>query len=340
MKKNIFLLIFLMPFSGFTQISEYETKAEADRYAYLDSVTRQRIIDNHIHSMKSYCYESGNKSDKGWLYSEAVYDVNGKLIEFKNYKKNGKTKYHSTYKWDQEGRNLETCQLRSDNSVKNRFTNTYDASGNRTDEQVFGCASIFSRKEVSWWHSVATFDSNQNMKELKYFVGKNDQKLYDRYEYSYYDDGSKRQTVQYNRKNKVLYTWNYDCNPAGKPIGKNLNDSGQVCIRYETDKNGNKIRVKEQNVKYGKVSRIVTKYDKNENEIESISYSSSGKPLHHFISVYDERNNRTSHTVFAKGSDRVRERSDYQYDAAGIVTQRTAYKGSVQDRVLKFNYSH
>jgi hypothetical protein len=338
-KKSLLLILIVAPVFGFSQVSEYETKAEVDNYARMGNISRQRIIDNQIHSVKSYSYEPGNASDKGKLYSELFYDDKGNLIEFKNCKKNGKTKYHSTSRWDQANRNLETCELRSNGSVKNRYTNKYDANGNQTDEQVFGRASVFSHKEVSWWHSVATFDNNQNMQTLKFYLGKNDQKLFDRYEYFYYDDGSKKQTVQYNRKNKVLYTWNYDCDPAGKPEGKNLKDSGQVCIRYETDKAGNKIKVKEQNVKYAKVSRIVTRYDKNENEIESISYRSNGKPVYHFISVYDDKNNRISYTTFIKGSDKVRERSEYQYDTTGNVTERIAYKGATPERIVKFNYS-
>ncbi|MCX6274341.1 MAG: hypothetical protein NTV09_03940, partial [Bacteroidetes bacterium] len=282
---------------------------------------------------------SDNSKD-GYLYSEMNYDSRGNLIEYKEYKRNGAIKIHGCYTMDDSGRMLEYRTLRPDGSNKYRESYTYDAAGNQTDLRNFGRTSLFSRKEKIWFHSAAKFDDKQNMLEQNYYYDANDKKLFDRFVYSYYDDGSKKQTVEYNRKGKVRHSWKYDCNPVGKMEAKNLKDTSKICIRYETDAGGNKIKVKEENVKRGKVVRVIHKYDKNENQVEEISYDAKGRLRFHSTSGYDEKDNCTSFTAYRLNSNKIKIRYLFNYDSSGNITERIAYKeSSVPAGILKFNYS-
>jgi len=341
MKKTILYFIFLLvATAGFSQVFENETKADVDHWSKQEQATRQRIRDNKIHSVKTfiYRYDTTAASGKKYLATEMLYDDQGNLTEFKSYKKNV-LKYHYTYKWDDQGRNLEFVNLRRNGSTRFREVNSYDASGNKTDERTYGKTWLLSNKETLWWRSEATFDERQNMKEQKFYFDSAGRKLFDRYEYSFYPDGSKKQTIEYSGKNKVRHIWNYDCNPAGIPEGQNLKDTSTICIRYETDKDGNKIKVKDENVKYGKVARMVRKYDKNDNVLEEINYDSKGRMIFHSTSAYNDKNKFVAHTVYQRNSDKIKSRSEYHYDSAGNITEQIAWKtASVPHVIVKYSY--
>ncbi|MEO8087045.1 MAG: hypothetical protein ABI763_09510 [Bacteroidota bacterium] len=343
MKKLItYFIFFLLATGSKAQVSFNETKADVDLYSQREKMTRERIVANNIRSVKSYTYKSdtSTNAEDSYLSSEMNYDEHGNLLNYKLYRKNGAIKYQYAYKWDDAGRNLEFHQLRADGSTKYREENLYDGSGNQVSLRVFGRKSFLNKNEKIWYRSVSKFDEKQNMRQQLFYYDNSDKKLFDRYEYAYYDDGSKKQTVEYNRKGKVRFTWNYDCNPVGKLEAKSMKDSSTICIRYETDKDGNKIKIKEENVKYGKVVRIIHKYDRNENVVEELSYDKAGRARYHSTAVFDDKNNCTARTAYQRNSNQIKERSEIVYDSAGNIIELIAYKNTATpDRILKFKYS-
>jgi|GEM_PF-2382577 len=339
-KATLYIILLLASHASYSQVFDNETKSEVDRWSQREKTTRARIRENKIHSLKTYAYKSDTATGSGFLSSEINYDDNGNMLEYKVFRKSGALKYHYSYSWDADGRNLEFRQIRSDGSNKYRETNIYDASGNKTESRTYGRTWLLNSREKLWWHSIATFDDAQNMLEQKFFMDKADKKLFDRYVYAYYSDGSKKQTIEYSGKGKVRHTWNYDCDPAGAAEVKNFKDSSKICVRYETDKDGNKIKVTDENVKYGKVVRIVHRYDKNENLLEEISYDSKQRPRFHSVSAYDDKNNCTGFTVYERNSSKIKNRSEYRYDSSGNIAEVVAYKNSsVPERILKYNYA-
>ena len=294
------------------------------------------IHDNHITSSKLFHYKTQADADagkNGYLYEEYAYDANGNQTDYKFYKKNGKVKYHYSYKWNDEGKSTEFQWLKKDGSMKMKNTTAYNGAGKVIEEKQF-----WKSDNDLAWHSTSTYDAQQNLIGLKYLLN-NDKKLYRRYAYSYYPDGSKKQTIEYNRKDVVKHIWNYDCNPAGSLETKSLKDSSKICIRYETDKDGNQIKIKEQNVKQGKTVRIITKYDIHDNEIYSVGYKASGKETRHVESSYDNRDNLTERKLFKPNTAELKNRWVVHYDNSGNVTESKAYKGSELTHFWKYSYT-
>lgn len=108
------------------------------------------------------------------------------------------------------------------------------------------------RKEEKFRESFTDYNSDSTQKEYRVYKIKNDkQKLTLRYEYEYYTDKQKKETRQYNKKNKLKHTWKYDCNPKGEvtkeetQVCKNtgLNNKGQIVdVIFNTNAKGKKTK--------------------------------------------------------------------------------------------------
>ena len=344
MRNVLIVFVFLFFITGANaQVFYNDTRSDVEFNTRRERENKERIRNNHIRSVRTFSYKADTTSStgEGFLSSEMNYDDQGNLTEYRIYRKNGRIRYHYAYQWDDSGRCLEFKQLRSDGSNKYREVSVFDAQGNQTDARTYGRTSLFSKKEKLWYHNTARFDDKQNMLEQAFYLDVNDKKLFDRYVYSYYEDGSKKQTIQYNKRGKARHIWNYDCNPAGVAEDKNFKDTSQICIRYETDKDGNKIKVRDENVKYGKVVRIIHKYDTRDNVLEEISYDKKGGARFHSVSAYDEKNNLTRHTSYRRYSSRVSKMQEYRYDPAGNMVEVISYKESpVANRITKFTYGN
>ena len=337
--KNLLLISFMLSiaFTADAQIFYNETKTDAEHSEREMKVNQKRIRDNHIRQVKIYRYKSDTAS-QGRLGELSIYDERGRITEFKGYKNSGKMKQHYTYKYDGSDRMLEIAYHRRNGTLQDEYQYVFDAAGNETEVREYYQPAVFGKKEKLGWRSAARFDDQRNILEMKYFFSEGEQKLFDRYEFTYYPDGSKKQTVEYNKKGKARHKWNYDCNPSGAET-MNLKDTSKICVRYETDKDGNKIRVKEEIVKYGKVARIVSKYDKNDNVLDVIQYDSKGRARSSESNTYDVKDNRTGFVLFKRNSNEIKERYVYDYDSSGNMTDIIAYKSSSSpDRIMKFRY--
>jgi hypothetical protein len=323
MKYFLLLLSFALSIVVSAQVSYYDSKDfkgdEQQGYAF-----RKRLADNHISGEKIYHYKSSSGADTavGYLVTDISYDNKGQLSEHKVYKKNGSLRSRSVYQWNSDGKIIDNAYYKGNGKLLWRYVTQYDTNGNVTEQR-----SYWKNGEEIQWHSIATYDEIQNMTEMKW-LEKNDTKLTRVYTYTYYPDGSKKQTIEYNGKGKVLHTWNFDCNPTGALETTAYKDSSKICIKYETDKDGNKIKVKEQNVKQGSIVRLVAKYDKNNNEIFSAGYDKHGKMKTHRESVFDSNNNQVEKIIYKPYSAEIKKRFVWHYDTAGFITEEIAYKES------------
>jgi hypothetical protein len=59
-------------------------------------------------------------------------------------------------------------------------------------------------------------------------------------EYTFYEDGSKKSTI-FKAKGKVKYEWHFDCKAEGELLNVKNKDQSTICIKEETEPNGNKI---------------------------------------------------------------------------------------------------
>ena len=293
-------------------------------------------MHNNIRNVKTYYQKPGNKKNPapGYLISENTFDEQGNCTEYKSFTKSGRMKKHWIYKFNSNNDYIESTQLKANGRFISKFTWEYDSFSNLTDTRLY-----WKKPDKMSWHSKSVYDDKNNMTEIKYLTAQ-DKKLTDRYVYSYYPDGGKKQTLEYNRKGKIIHTWNYDCDPTGNAGINHLKDSSKICIRYETDKNGNRIKIKEENIKQGRRTRTISKFDKNDNLLEWIGYNRKGRIILHSRALYDDKNNITERTQYKKDKTEVLKKFLFHYDTAGNLTEEIAYKGaSTIDHVTKFDYS-
>jgi hypothetical protein len=325
MKYAFLIAAFLFCVGAGAQVIYFDTK-QPNGQEDNEKVFRDQKVRNHITASKSYNYKTASAADtsKGYLFIEQSYDGNGRMVEYKQHRKSGKLRYHSSYAYNEKGKMTENIEYLPNGKALYKNTTQYDSEGNVMEQFQY-----LRGETTPWWHAIATYDDKNNITTLK-FLMKNDKKLYRRYEYSYYPDGSKKQTVEFNRKEKVKHTWNYDCNPTGTLEASAFKDSSKICIRYETDKDGNPIRIKEQNVKQGSIVRIVTKYDKSDHEIFSASYDASDGMKKHVDTKFDANGNCTEVDVYKPYSNETKYKYVYQYDSTGNLAEEFSYKNGAQ----------
>ncbi len=339
MKKLIVASVFFISMSAVKaqdyDFADYQTKAdvaESEKDIHRD---RQKMKDNQISSIKVFTYKSDSAESliDGYRSAERNYDAEGNMTEFRFFKKNGKIKEHYKYQYDTNGKDIGFEDWKSNGNLRRKLIYSYDSSGNLTDQRDY-----WRKPGDLCWHSIANYDNKQNLLELK-FLGKNDSKDWGRFVYTYYPDGSKKQTIEYGSKNKVRHIWNFDCNPVGKLDGSTLKDTSKICVRYETDKDGNKIKIKEENTNEGKYRRIISKYNQSNNLIDVAGYDSKERMKYHSHSTFDGKNNITEYIVYRRNSTETKQRNIYHYDTSGNLTELLIYKKSaLPDHILKFNY--
>ena len=340
--KNLIILTLLL-FSVLTinaQAFYLDNKSDVMANEHSNAKFRQHILDNHIITIKYYTYKNGDTV--GYLSGLAKYDAKGNVTETEGFKKNGKIVIHQLFKYDDNNRNIEYTGLKSNDKFFYKNTNVYDINGNVIDYRYY-----YKRPDNMIYHMVYRYDDKKNMIENEGYDKKN--RLYERTTYSYYDDGSKKQTILYDDKGKVDRIWNFDCNPVGTAEHDKLKDTTKVCIKYETDKNGNKIKIKEENnvreennirgSLFQRYVRNISKFDVNDNLIDFTSYKKNGKVIKHWSRDYDSKGNAKDYVIYKRNSNEIKVRYVYTYDNSGNMVETVSYKNSDKpDKIWKCIY--
>jgi len=335
MKKHIFTLTFaLSSLAMRAQVYYSDGNFDPGQSDQKNEAARERILKDHIGIIRAYRYDAdsgkGMKSNQGFLAEEKQYDDKGNLIDYKNINKHGRITYEYLSRFDDRGRNTEYTQLNRNGKIETQWTYTYDKNGNMTDMHTYS-------HDPSGHMNKKYDDKNRLIEQTWYY--KHDSKVGSHYKYSYYDDGRKKQTVEYSPKGKVLHTWNYDCSPIGKLATPNIKDTSKVCVRYETDANGNQIKVKEEFVKRGNMVRMVNKYDLHDNLIDMADYDIKGRVVYHSSVAFNDMNQATEYTSYKKRSDVISGRLVYVYDTDGKIIKLLTYKGVDKPKyVVKYSY--
>ena len=336
MKKYFFIWVFVcLCLAGNAQMyysdGSYDDKADK---AWRDSV-RKITLDAHITGLKTYRFHvdstKAKRKNNGSLVYEWKYDDKGNVTSFIKNNKKGRTKEHYSYLWNDNNQFLQSTSFKRNGKIKYQMVNTYDKTGNCVETWRY------------FWdappnHKLQKFDDNHKLQEIIWRYD-NDKKLSGRYEFSYYPDGSKKLTVEYNKKGKIKHTWNYDCSPVGKLTSAKFKDTTKVCIKYEKDKDGNVIKVKEEFFKSGNLARKVDKLDSHNNLLDVAYYNKKGKCVMHTAMSYNSKNQMTEYITYRKGTDRIRSRDIYQYNPDGEIGQTNAFDRNNKPKyILKYVY--
>ena len=145
------------------------------------------------------------------------------------------------------------------------YKKTYelDADGNITSKKHFNSSS-----STPYMHVQNQFKDSLITNRSVFYKGSSTPSY--RWEYDYHEDG-KASTTQFFRKDKLKYTWNYDCKTEGQ-LDK-TKDTSTVCTWDELDVNGNLIKYTQTTDEKGKIEKVKRVFDKNDPE-KMLSYES------------------------------------------------------------------
>lgn len=278
-----------------------------------------------------------NKKDE-YLKSKVTYDKNGSTTSNTYFRKNGKVS--ASYQYEYNSSDLLTLQVHKNGKgkEKQRLTVTYDQLKNALEEAYYKNGKLKAK-------TVSSYDSTRIL-ECDFYKDGSSQ-CSKKWIYAYYPDKTKKSSVIYNAKGKILYAWNYECKPEGELVSKHK-DTTDVCKKVEYDEAGNKtVTVRKFNAK-GKAYKLVMVYDKNEKIMQYLSYNNkdqltysykyesgtqniseatyykNGKVTYTYKNTYDSNNNLTGSVSFRKGKEV--NRSVYAYNDNNLLASRTWYR--------------
>ena len=315
------------------QVSYGENATDVARNKHWTDSTAKWRVDHRIICLREFSYKPDTITHKGYMDYELKYDQRGNMAESSRLNKKGKLLGKASWTWDDQNRYIGYKSLKRNGKLRSMASFGYNASGDLVDEKYY-----YKKPGYVSFHNIKTYNDQHNIVGIQY-LSKNDKKKGWRVVYSYYPDGSKKQTIMYDRKGKIKHTWNYDCNAIGKMDIKKLKDTSKLCIRYELDKDGKQVKIKEEFVKSGIVVRIISKYDSHENLLEELRYDKKGKLVYHTVSSYGSNNKLTEYKEFKSGSDKIRSRRVYYYRSDGTVAEMMDYKRNDKlKEIVKYEY--
>jgi len=335
MKKHFLTIVFIfIAVAMQAQVYYSDGNTDEGQQSHKTDSIKNHLVANHITGIKMFKYRSDSSESKparGYLALYYKYDDHGNLVDYKGYSKSGRIKDEWIYRFDDHGRDIERTGLTRNGRIYRQITNDFDKAGNNIETHWY------NRGTYPSWHLSRKYNDKNQLVEMIYST-KNDRKLESRFTYSYYDDGSRKQSVEYNRKGKVLHTWNYDCSPVGELAGAKK-DTSKVCIRYETDKNGNRIKVTEEFEKRGNIVRRVNKYDLHDRLLDVSDYNKKSRIVYRYSYDYNNDGHMKEALYYKLGSgDKIKNRYTYVYDTKGDLVQQVVYKYTKPDYILKYDY--
>jgi len=132
-----------------------------------------------------------------------------------------------------------------------------------------------------------------------------------RYEWTYqfHEDSSRKQTDYYKKK-KLKYTWHYECDPAGKIVQEKHKDTSTICIREETDENGDLVKFMQTTSQKGNIFITKTTFDKKGKATKSEINKLSGTP----ISYWEHSDTINIYRHYKKGKLKYENITNYDLD--------------------------
>ena len=95
-------------------------------------------------------------------------------------------------------------------------------------------------------------------------------------EYTFYEDGNKKSTT-YREKGEIKYEWHFECKSEGELLNVKNKDKSTICIKEETDVDGNRIVWKREFDDKGELTKVKITYDKDSTWLGSLIFNSEDK---------------------------------------------------------------
>lgn len=268
----------------------------------ISSQTRVRIVGKFtskeitLYNEKGYVLNRKYTSSDGWDNQE-IYTYNDQNYVTSKQLNNSKGEVLRTTNYEYNSNNKLTKIVETTSKKTETWMFEYDANGNRISESGLDRKGKFYLRKKK-------YDLNTNKILVSELYSKDTTDAIKRLEYSYYEDGNKK-SIHYFEKNKLIYTWNFDCAPEGELVDLKKTDSTLVCIKKETDAEGNEIVWRHEFNSTGIPVKIKSVYSTTGKLKEEISYRADGTiynqktffPDGGFVDLYFDKEGKESWSI-------------------------------------------
>ncbi len=231
-------------------------------YLYKDTA----IAAKNIYSVRKETYDYNSKSftKKRSFITTSVYDSNGYEVKIIHESKSGNEKIVESYTPDSKGRVLN-YELVKNNKLQYRVTNTYDDSGNRISYSFF-------KGEKMKLQSYSFYEYKNNKLQKLHVYGSNTAKEEYLHNYAYLNDTGQLLVEEViDRKGKLVYRRDYDCNHYGALTKKEAKKETRICRSQVKLPNGHTQKVYEQNMGT-ETFRYINELDSLNRTVKMIQY--------------------------------------------------------------------
>jgi hypothetical protein len=158
-----------------------------------------------------------------------------------------------------------------------------------------------------------------------------------RYEYDLYENGSKKETRNYN-KGKLKYRWVYDCDWRGE-LSESKERQVKICQNRVYDTDSSYTEVNENTIK-NKVTKTITKATKDGRILVQELYNAKGKLLSKTVCQYNDAKKLVKQLLYEKKNTSPTYMELFEYNTDNYLISSAKFdKGSkVQDR-KEFRYN-
>jgi YD repeat-containing protein len=319
MKKFIVSLAII--FCSYQIVSAQFTDRNLENASYVlkNSYRNNPYKINHVKSI------IGKKqTSKGLVKTdEALMNASSYVTVYTSFAKNGKEKSSNVYQFKNDTLMTDRFYLRHGKDTFNHMHYKYDIK-NRM---------IGSKWEVFlFWVPVREwkYDYNDKDKETaaKYLDKKGETKY--KYEFDYYDNGSKKET-RYYKRDKLKNRWTFECDPKGEEVKKVK--TGNYCTKKTFNSDGSFLEVFEYKYDNGKPTKTICYYTADTLLTKYEEYRKNGELKQKWEYTYDKRGNKTEILFFK--NNKLKKRYTYTYNEKNLYTKSDEFNGKG-----KLQYSH
>jgi hypothetical protein len=321
--KNHFLIIILFIFSTSYVHAQFEFMQFENAAFNLkrSSFASDALKTNHIKSCTL------NKlTSKGYVKTdEYLYNADLRLTKLVNFRKNGKKNYthNYTYKNDTLITSFTVLNRHSDSSSWMIYV--YD-SKNRLIEREYKF-TLFIVPDRKWKYQY----NNMNKLSAYSLVDKKGNDSY-RYEYDFFDNGSRKETRYFNKKNILKYKWSFDCDQKGE-IQSNSVKQGNYCTKKELQNDGSFMEVFEYTNEKGKHTKTVYYYTADSNLTKNEVYNKKNELVNKWEYSHDKKGYTTQ--ILYYNSKGLKKKYIYAYNEKDLCVKMDFY-----NKKGKLNHSY
>lgn len=155
-------------------------------------------------------------------------------------------------------------------------------------------------------------------------------------EYEYYDNGSLKETREYNKKGKLKKIYNYACEPTGT-VEKKITQEN-ICKKRTYNPDSSYVVIYEGHDNKGNMARRIVKYSKDSLELEQTFYNKKDKETRKYITEYKDKKVVGFQNFY---SGKLIRKYNYSYKPNGLTDSYQSYnkKGKLlQKTVYEYSY--